>query len=289
MRTISLLLAVSTLAACTLDMSDQAPGPPTAGTAAELTTSSFQIDTIRAFPGGIHGMAVTDTGRLYFSDSFGNLGAKRFLYFLDPPYTGSITATRTSGAIPAGLLFDGGFLYLCDVSAGTVRKLDSRLRVVQQWTASAPWNITRLPDGTLLTVANGGQVQRLQSNGTATTLFSGLDAPFGIASAGDGTVWISEQGASAPGRVTRRTLTGAVVETIPYGWDNPEGLHVDDAGDLWIAETSLGQILRYDGVALELVGQNLGLPVVITRRGPGALLASSANLPAQLLGIDILP
>jgi streptogramin lyase len=161
--------------------------------------------------------------------------------------------------------------------------------VVQQWTASAPWNITRLPDGTLLTVANGGQVQRLENNGTATTLFSGLDAPFGIASAGDGTVWISEQGASAPGRVTRRTLTGAVVDTISYGWDNPEGLHVDDAGDLWIAETSLGQILRYDGVTLQLVGQNLGLPVVITRRGPGALLASSANLPAQLLGIDILP
>jgi hypothetical protein len=46
---------------------------------------------------------------------------------------------------------------------------------------------------------------------------------------------------------------------------------------------------RHDGVALELVGQNLGLPVVITRRGPGALLASSASSPAQLPGIDILP
>lgn len=289
MRKISLLLAASTLAACTLDMDPQPPGPGAASAAAELTTTDVQVSTIRSFPGGIHGMAVTDTGRLYFTDSFGNLGSKRFLYFLDPPYTGTITATRTSGAIPAGLLFADGFLYLCDVSAGTVRKFDSRLRLVQQWSALAPWNITRLPDGTLITVANGGQVQRLEANGTATTLFSGLDAPFGIASAGDGTVWVSEQGASAPGKVTRRTLTGTVVETVTYGWDNPEGLHVDDAGNLWIAETSLGQILRYDGVTLEVVGQSLGLPVVITSRGPGALLANSANSPAQLLGIDILP
>jgi streptogramin lyase len=124
---------------------------------------------------------------------------------------------------------------------------------------------------------------------TATTLFSGLDAPFGIASAGDGTVWVSEQGASAPGKVTRRTLTGTVVETVTYGWDNPEGLHVDDAGTLWIAETSLGQFLRYDGFTLEVVGQGLGLPVVITSSGPGSLLANSANGPAQLLGIDVLP
>lgn len=287
MRTFSLFLAVSTLVACALEPDEHALGPAT--TSAELTATDAQVSAIRSFPGGIHGMAVTDTGRLYFTDSFGSLGTKRFLYFLDPPYTGSITATRISGAIPAGLMFHDGFLYLCDVSAGTVRKLDSRQRLVQQWTASQPWNITRLPDGTLLTVSNGGQVQRLENNGTATTLFSGLDAPFGIASAGDGTVWVSEQGASAPGRVTRRTLDGTVVETVPYAWDNPEGLHVDDAGHLWIAETSLRQILRYDGVALDLVGQNLGLPVVITRRGPNALLANSANQPAQLLGIDILP
>ena len=70
---------------------------------------------------------------------------------------------------------------------------------------------------------------------------------------------------------------------------NPEGLHVHDAGDLWIAETSMGQSLRYDSVTLEIVGQSLGLPVVITSRGPGALLANSANSPAQLLGIDVLP
>jgi hypothetical protein len=283
---IFVLTALSTLAACSMEDPDLLAGTASA----ELATDAVQINTIRAFPGGIHGMAVNNAGRLYFTDSFGNLGAKRSLYFVDPPYTGAFTVTRLSGTTPAGLMFDGSFLYLCDVSAGTVRRIDQSNRVVQQWSGvTQPWNVTRLPDGTLLTVSNAGIVQRLNANNTVTTLFGGLDAPFGIASAGDGTVWISEQGATAPGRVTRRTLAGTEVESIAYGWNNPEGLHVDSAGDLWIAETGLGQILRYDGVALTVAGQGLGLPVVITRRDSDSLLANSANSPAQLLGVEILP
>lgn len=77
MRAISLFLAVSILAACTLDTGEHALDPATASAAAELTATDVQIGALRSFPGGIHGMAVTDTGRLYVTDSFGALGAKR--------------------------------------------------------------------------------------------------------------------------------------------------------------------------------------------------------------------
>lgn len=288
MRTFMILfLVLSCLSACTVED----PQLLTGAASAELGIEAAEITTVRSFPSGIHGMAVTDTGRLYVTDSFGHMGSsKRFLYYVDPPYTGSFTATRISGAIPAGLMFDGGLLYMCDVSTGIVRGMDSNHRVRKAWLGvTQPWNITRLPDGTLLTVSHAGIVQRLEDDGSVTTLFGGLDAPFGIASAGDGTVWISEQGAGAPGRVTRRTLAGEEVESIEYGWDNPEGLHVDGAGDLWIADTGLGQILRYDGVALNIEGEGLGLPVVITGVDGDSLLANSANLPPQLLSIEILP
>lgn len=282
-----LLLALGSAPACLVED----PALRAGAASAELGTAAAEITTIRSFPSAIHGMAVTDTGRLYFTDSFDTMGAeKRFLYYVDPPYTGGFTATRISGNIPAGLMFDGEFLYLCDVSAGTVRRIDANNRVRKAWLGvTQPWNITRLPGGTLLTVSNAGIVQRLNQNGSVTTLFGGLDAPFGIASAGDGTIWISEQGAGGPGRVTRRTLAGEVLDEIAYGWDNPEGLHVDAAGDLWIAETGLGQILRYDGASLAVEGEGLGLPVVITGLDADSLLANSANAPAQLLGIEILP
>lgn len=288
MRTFMMLfLVVSCLPACAVEDPELLTGVAPA----ELGIEAAEITPVRSFPSAIHGMAVTDTGRLYVTDSFGRMGSsKRSLYYVDPPYTGSFTATRVSGTIPAGLMFDGGLLYICDVSTGIVRGVDSDHRVRKAWFGvTQPWNITRLSDGTLLTVSNAGIVQRLEDDGSVTTLFGGLDTPFGIASAGDGTVWISEQGATAPGRVTRRTLAGEVVESIAYGWDNPEGLHVDGAGDLWIAETSLGQILRYDGAALTVEGAGLGLPVVITGVDGDSLLANSANLPPRLLSIEIQP
>lgn len=288
MRTFMILsLVLSCVPACTAED----PRLLTGAAPAELGLEAAEITTVRPLAGGIHGMAVTDTGRLYVTDSFGHMGgSKRSLYYVDPPYTGSFTVTRVSGTTPAGLMFDDGLLYICDVSTGIVRGVDSNHRVRKAWLGvHQPWNITRLPDGALLTVSHSGLVQRLEDDGSVTTLFGGLDAPFGIASAGDGTVWISEQGLGGPGRVTRRTLAGEVVESIEYGWDNPEGLHVDGAGDLWIAETSLGQILRYDGAALTIEGEGLGLPVVITGIDGDSLLANSANLPAQLLSIEILP
>lgn len=286
MRPLVLLLALSTTSACVVTD----PELVSSEASAELGADAIEIGVVGPFPSAVHGMALTDTGRLYFTDSFGSIASKRSLYFIDPPYTGPFTATRISGSLPAGLMFAGNNLYLCDTAAGTVRRIDQNNRVRQQWSGVAsPWNITRLPNGMLITVSFSGVVQLLNPDNTATTLFGGLDAPFGIASAGDGTIWISEQGASAPGRVTRRTLTGAIVESIEHDWDNPEGLFADAAGNLWIAETARGQILRYHDGTLTIEGEGLGLPVVITGTLGPSMLANSANQPAQLISIDIVP
>ncbi len=290
-----LLFGLTLVTGCVIEPIDAPevdPGFSIDEIAAELARNVdvAQLSVIAGFPGGIHGLAVdATTGRLYLSDSFGNVDHTRRIYVLDPPYTGRLRSTRISGITPAGLMFDGDSLYMCDVSANLVRQFDRFGRAVRSVSAQAPWNITALPDGGLLTVSNDGLVQRLPDNdndkGTrAITLFAGLDAPFGIASAGDGTIWISEQGTGGrPGRVTRRDLGGKIIEELSYPWDNPEGLLVDEEGALWIAETGLGQLLRFDGMELALVGEGLGLPVAIAQSGPGTLLLNSASSPAQLI------
>lgn len=252
------------------------------------------ISTVRAFAGGVHGLAVAPSDRLYLSNSFGT-PVPRQVYYLDPPYTGGYVATGITSSSPAGLMFNGSNLFVCDVAGNTVREFDANHALVRRWSASSPWNITVLPDGGLLTISNAGHVQRLLAySKTAVTLFSGLDAPFGIAAAPDGTIWVSEQGAVNPGAVTRRSLTGQVLESIPYDWNNPEGLLVDREGALWIAETGRGEILRYHQGVLEVVGQSLGLPVVLTQKksnapycqGAETIFANSANSPAVLYAID---
>lgn len=268
-----------------------APAAP----AAELQTLAT-ITPVRTFAGGVHGLALGTGDRLYLSNSF---GSPRAVFYLDPPYTGGYLPTGIAASIPSGLLSRAGSLYVADVGGNTVRQFDAQHALVRQWTADAPWSLTAMPDGSILSVSNGGAVQRLRNNNpNAVTLFSGLDAPFGIASAGDGTFWVSEQGAVNPGAVTRRKANGKIVESIPYTWDNPEGLLVDRQGALWIAETARGEILRYYQGQLTVVGTGLGLPVVLTQR-PGqscgcdpntdTIYANSANSPAQLLAIHPCP
>lgn len=287
------LSSLSALSACALD-DGAAPVEETGVQSSELRTLAT-ITPVRSFVGGVHGLAVNAGQRLYLSNSFGT-PVPRQVYYLDPPYTGAYVATGITSSTPAGLLSLGSSLYVCDVGGNTVRQFNSLHQLVRQWTASAPWNLTAMPDGSLLTVSNGGAVQRLNAIGSgATTLFAGLDAPFGIASAGDGTFWVSEQGATNPGAVTRRKTSGKIVESIPYAWNNPEGLLVDREGALWIAETGRGEILRYFQGQLTVVGSGLGLPVVLTQRrsddrycqtSPETIFANSASSPAQLLAID---
>lgn len=289
------LLSLSTLAlgaACVADEADD--DEPSGGEAAAAELSLLATVTpVRAFAGGVHGLALGTGDRLYLSNSF---GSPRQVFYLDPPYTGAYLPTGIAASIPAGLLARGDALYVADVAGNTVRKFDAQHQLVRQWTADAPWSLTAMPDGSILSVSNGGAVQRLRANNpTAVTLFDGLDAPFGIASAGDGTVWVSEQGAVAPGAVTRRKANGKIVETIAYPWDNPEGLLVDRQGALWIAETGRGEVLRYYQGQLTVVGAGQGLPVVLTQRpGPACgcdpstdtIYFNSANNPAQLSAID---
>lgn len=257
------------------------------------------ISTVRPFVGGAHGLALAHNNRLYLSNSFG-APVPRQVYYLDPPYTGAYVATGITGTTPSGLMSHGRSLFVCDVNGGTVREFDSSHNLIRRWSANTPWNLTALPNGDLLTVSNSGHVQQLlPSAKTAVTLFSGLDAPFGIAATADGTFWVSEQGAVSPGAVTRRDTAGQILESIPYAWNNPEGLLVDREGALWIAETGRGEILRYQGGVLEVVGAGLGLPVLLTQKksdgpycqnpGTETIFANSANNPASLYAIDPCP
>src|SRR5690606_37873592 len=74
MRSLIIIVTVlGSLSACVVEEHELVA----ASAAAELEASATQITTIRSFPSAIHGMAVTDTGRLYFTDSFGTMGAAK--------------------------------------------------------------------------------------------------------------------------------------------------------------------------------------------------------------------
>ncbi len=247
------------------------------------------ITEVGAFPKGVHGMAVDDDGTLFFSDSFGALDKVRQIYRLEPPFDGKPKPTTIQAKLPAGLLFRDGDLFVCDVKAGSVRRFDGGLKLVETWSVPAPWNLAAYGKQMLISVTNKGSVVRLSPGGKVEELASGLDAPFAVA-ATDSAVWISEQvkEPTSPGRVALWGLDGQTRVVSQHPWKNPEGLAIGPSGDLWVADTELGQLLRVaaDG-KVEVVATDLGLPVCVTTTPKGDLLVNVSGKNARLLRVEL--
>jgi len=232
-----------------------------------------------------HGAAVDPAGHIFIADSYGKHDATPRVYRLDPPYQGALSPTTITGSTPAGLLWHGGSLYVCDVSANAVRVHDATLAPVQSLSVPMPWNVQVLPDKSLLVVTFDGRVIRLDDS-AQTEVLSGLEHPFDIVAEPDGKhFWVSEQGPEAAkgGGVRRHALDGTLDVTSSFGWVNPEGIARGPQGDIWVAETALGQIVRVtpDGSAAAAFG-GLTLPAVITPFPDGDLLVVTVRQDTAL-------
>lgn len=219
--------------------------------------------------GSVHGACARDDGRVYLSDSYGDLGQASRVYWLDPPYDGNPQPTAITGNVLAGLLCEQDALWVCDVGGETVRRFDQNLEVQETWTGVPnPWNVQRY-DGERLFVVGYLGLHAIGPSGEVTHLFSGLVNAFDlVVMEGMGQLWVSEQGPTGTqgGGVTLFDVEGSPLKTVKYDWMNPEGMALDGKGDLWVAETATGEVLRVDGTSgeAEVVFKGLKLPAVLS-------------------------
>jgi hypothetical protein len=257
---------------------------------ARATPPGLDVQVVRPFTAAVHGMAFAPDGTLYYSDTFANQGPVARVYTLAPPLSGAPQATAITGSTVSGLLWNGGELYVCVTGANQVRRYSAALQLQQTWTVAQPWNVERI-GGVLLAVTNGGQVVRLNANGTTTSLVSGLLAPFDISADGSTGFWVSEQvGGAPPGKVRHYDASGQALGVADFPWDNPEGLEIDVAGRLYVADTGAGTVRRVlSGGTIELVTDQFTLPIVITRHPDGNLYFNTAGPTPQLVRIVLAP
>jgi DNA-binding beta-propeller fold protein YncE len=265
--------------------------------AVDAATGPFAatVTEVGGFLAGSHGLAVDADGTLYASDTFKNHGAAPAIYTIAAPFTGTPVALPVPVTQPAGLVVTTDALIVCDLGAGEVRRHPREASgfaaaAAMTWSVTAPWNAAVLPDGALAVVTNDGALVRLSPDGGTTPIARGLDAPFDVAIAADGTLWVSEQVAdpAAPGRIRRWNVDGTVATEITYAWKNPEGLALDARGYLWVADTERGELVRVapDGAA-EVVA-TAELPILVRRLPAGDGLLVTANRPtARLLRVDL--
>lgn len=244
------------------------------------------VEVLRPFVPGVHGMALGPDGHLYFSDSFGALGQVRRVYRLAPPFTGEPVPTKIEAALPAGLCWHGERLLVCDTQGNRVRVYDRRLQLQAEWPVPSPWNLRPTPHDGYWVVSHANQAMLLRRGIVIKTL-PGLLAPFDTAVTPDGSLWISEQGVRPgdPGRVRRHATDGATLQALDYPFANPEGLALDAAGRLAIAETERGELLELaPGAAPRVLAKDLGLPVLVVPF-EGGWLVSTSGAAARLLRV----
>jgi sugar lactone lactonase YvrE/pimeloyl-ACP methyl ester carboxylesterase len=263
-------------------------GDPETTSSSESGPHAFEVETVASFTPGVHGMAFSSDGTLYYSDTYKNEGFTSRVYTLRPPYNGKSEATAITGATISGLLFHDDALYVCATGENGVRRYGPDLKLVEAWRVSSPWCVVPVGDS-LFVVTYDGRIYELAEKGGTKLVLKGLEFPFDLADAGGGTFYASEQvGVEADGRVRRFDPEGQEIGRLDYGFANPEGLAVDDRGCLYIADTGAGKLLRAspDG-HVELITDQYEIPIVVALGPDGNIYFNTAGSNSRLVRVRL--
>ena len=138
-----------------------------------------------------------------------------------------------------GLGSDGPDLLVPDSSRGQVLVVDPSGRVLRRINGFArPTDAWALANGSLLVAdENAGQIVRVSPDGARTVLARGLTGADDVVATPSGTVWAIGIG----GGVLARIQGGRAV-TVAHGFGHPQGLAVDAAGNVDVADLASGAV-----------------------------------------------
>jgi DNA-binding beta-propeller fold protein YncE len=184
---------------------------------------------------------------------------------------------------PKGMAVMGNFLYVCDIDAIRVFNVESGIQLFEVNFGDLPrqnfYAITVGPDGALYAAdAVVNRIYRIDlSKQHEVTLFTeggDLQAPHGI-------VWSSsKQGfvvtANAIGQVITYDRSAKRMQTPPIFLKSPEGVDVDDGGNIYVADRDLKSVYRISpNFALYSFAQGIERPAGIAyNRGTKNMMVS---------------
>ena len=219
-------------------------------------------------------IAVSDSGDIYFADSF-NHGLFKW-----NSATQQTTVVYQSVFEPTGLLFDGpDNLYLADGGIIRINSTTGAATVVSQNLATG---LAFDADGKLL-ISDGRNNTILKwdpaTEQTTTVVSAGLNTPYGLATDGTGNIYIADQGSNSVKLWTAQTQQ--LSDVIGAQLYLPQGVALDSDGNAYIADTNHAQIKKWDAVTQQLsaiISSGLVLPLGVAVDTDGTLFIADRGL-----------
>jgi glucose/arabinose dehydrogenase len=185
-----------------------------------------------------HDLAFDASGNLYVAD----MGANRVAR-VSPE--GSVTTYITGLTAPVDLAFHpNGELFVCDLRAGTVTAYQSqkKIRVVASGLKGPHGLAFDSAGNTYINDWSGNRVVKADRSGRVQTVVE-VDGPVGVAIGKSGDLYVAQP---QIGKVSRVKVGGVRISLIE-GLNEPRDPTFDEAGNLFVAETGSGRILKITG------------------------------------------
>ena len=220
------------------------------------------------------GIAADAAGNLYIADR-DNRRVRR----VGSDGTITTVAPNVNWSAPSGVSIDAaGNIYVVDTGlkqvvrispAGTVQTIAPNL-------LTAPAAAVADALGNIYIADSGaGDIRLVDAAGAVSTLVENLAGPHGLALDGAGHLFFTEQDGA---RVQRLDLVSGSLSPLGAGtWNIPRGIAVDAAGDVFVADTGLQQMIRVDSAGDVTVVAGTGVPGFSGDGGPAA--SAQLNFP----------
>jgi uncharacterized protein (TIGR03437 family) len=156
---------------------------------------------------------------------------------------GPATLARLNG--PSSVSLDAaGDLYIADTGNHRVRKFTPGGIMLAVTDTVSPVDTAADAAGNVyIADAGAGRIYWALAAGVVVPFLDGLQSPGGVALDRDGNLYYTN---TVAGRVWRRSVSGTVTELGAGRFVNPRGLAVSETGDVFVADSGLGRVLRVD-------------------------------------------